>query len=349
MKSNLYFVLFLISILTSCSYDLDDKLKFEDSINTQDIILVDSDLFNHIKEIAKTEDNPNNSIACIDFQYPLTLFVFDEDLVYQSTEQLTSDQNFSEFLESLDLSYSISIAFPISSVLNSGEEFIINTKEELKDAIDNCLEEELIIECQNQLDTCLWKIGYSYGVDNPYLAGIFQESNGFATLNVRDSLFVGSWTPFVIENELHINISLNDTTAVGDFFNKDWKAEYIDENSIRLHFEDQILTLNQRCDPDFNVCGNFNFETCAMAEDPDLSEFILDDYSSCIFDTLELSDEFEIHYFESAEDAEMSNNPIVSNVVYSNVENNQPIYVKIEDLENGIQYYVVITLSVIDC
>ena len=77
---NIYkFSLFaLLLFLTSCSYDEDDKLSSVVDINTVEVIRSDSDLFDNIKDITNDEDRPEESIACVDFIYPLTLFVFDD-------------------------------------------------------------------------------------------------------------------------------------------------------------------------------------------------------------------------------------------------------------------------------
>ncbi|SDR91840.1 hypothetical protein SAMN04515667_0988 [Formosa sp. Hel1_31_208] len=342
-------ILLALLIITACAYDEDDNLNNTPNGEFMEIITTDSDLFKNLQDIASNDVRPDKSIACIDFIYPLTLFVFDNSNELLSSHLIIDDDQFSSFLEDLDLSLSISISFPITSTLSTGEEFIINTKEELKAAIDECLNEELVFECNQLIQSCIWKVGYSYNYSNDYLGGIFQESNGFTTLNVNDVLMSGSWSPFIIENELHINIGLNDTSEIGTFFNFDWKVEYLDENSFLLKNGDRELVLNQRCDPEFADCGNFVFEVCETEIGSGISEFILDDYTFCIFDTLELDEAFDINYYETQEEALNSTNAIISSDVFINSENNQSIFVRIDDDENDMQYVMVITLSSIDC
>lgn len=349
MKTKITLLFSLFVIVLSCSYDLDDSLSAKPNINSVEVIRSDSDLFDNLLEITNNEDRPDKSIACIDFIYPLTIFIFDNNDEYVSTNSVTSDTQFSTLLNDLEVEYSISVSFPITSTLLSGETFIVNTKEELKIAIDNCLEEELLLECTTVIQNCVSKVGYSYNYENTYLGGIFQESNGFTTLLVDDNLYSGSWSPLFIENELHINISLNNDSEVAEFFNFDWKVEFLDENSLLLTNEEREIVLNQRCDDDFTECGNFIFEECETEIDSGISEFILDDYSACIFDTLELDDEFQILYFETEEDATNLENPIISSEPYNNIEAEQTIYVKIIDAENDMEYTILITLSSIAC
>ncbi|MDG5490116.1 hypothetical protein [Psychroserpens sp. SPM9] len=337
-------------LITSCAYDQDDHLNQIPVLETHEAIAADSDLFENLKGIASHDERPDKSIVCIDFIYPLTLFVFDENTNYLYTSQLNNDQEFSSFLEAIDLNYTISMSFPITSTLDSGEAFTINNKEELKNAIDSCLSNELVYECGELIRHCVWKIGYSFEDSNPYLGSVFQEDDGFTTLAIDGDLLSGSWSPFTIENELHINININDTTAIADYFNRDWKATYIDANSLKLTHLDHELILNQRCDPNFSSCGNFNFEACETELNSGSAEFILNDYSFCIFDTLEFDDEdFNIVYFETEDDALSMSNPINSEAVFTTTEAHQTIYVLVKSIETNLDYYLSITLSAIQC
>ncbi|MAL23142.1 MAG: hypothetical protein CMP05_11610 [Xanthomarina sp.] len=343
--------LLLLIFTTSCSDDADDKIitNSDPKYNTVEIIEADSDLFQYLVEIATDEEQPELSIACINFIYPLTIYTFNETNEYISTSVIEDDTQFSTFLEAIDLTYSISISFPITSTLLSGDEVIINTKEELKDAIDYCLDEELILECSTLIQNCVLKVGYSYNYDNTYLGGIFIEEDGATNFTMDGILFNGSWTVFIIEHELHININLINADETGDFFNYDWKVEYIDGNSLLLTNENRELVLNQRCDANFEECSNFIFEECETQVDSGISEFILDDYTYCIFDTLELEDTFEISYYLTEDDAVNMINALASDIAFINTEDNQSIYVRIDDLENNIQYYAIITLASISC
>ncbi|WP_111682110.1 hypothetical protein [Winogradskyella tangerina] len=347
-------LLFLSALIlsVSCSKDLDDRLGLRQDYQEINAIPADSDLFDNLKEVASDSDNQNETIACIDFIYPITLFVFNENDEYQSTSTISDDDEFSNFLAPIPETYSISISFPIRSTLNTGEEFEINDKEELEESISNCLDIEMVGECEGLIRECLWKVGYSFEYDNPYLGNILQESDGFLTFNYGDDILPGSWTPFVIESELHININLIDTTAVGQFFNFDWKAEYIDQNSLRLFYEDKELILNQRCDLDFNICKDFKFESCETELDSGVAEFLLGEYSFCIFDTLDYDqeqDNLTITYYESEEDALLMTNPILPDEPYLTNEEIQIIYVRINDLESGEHFIVEIELIAESC
>lgn len=351
MKSSIFRLTLFLFVLTivSCAYDQDDNSGNNPNGELAEIIASDSDLFKNLQDITSDDVRPDKTIACIDFIYPLTIFVFDDTNEFESTNLILDDEQFSDILENLEIDYSISVSFPITSTLDTGEELIIENKEELKAAIDLCLNEELVFECNQLIQNCVWKIGYSYNFENPYLGGFFQESNGFTTLNLEGILLSGSWSPIIIENELHLNINLIDDTEITDFFNYDWIVEYIDENSLLLVNGDRELVLNQRCDPNFADCKNFVFEVCETELDSGISEHILDDYTFCIFDSLELDDTFEISYHETLEDVTDNLNAIPTEDVYVIEEETQSIYVRIYDEENDTIYTVEITLASISC
>jgi hypothetical protein len=345
-------LLSVVILFISCSKDLDDSLSVDKIFNEVNAISADSDLFNNLIEVSSNSDKPNETIACINFIYPITLFVFNENNEYQSTTTISNDDEFSNFLDPIVDTYSISISFPITSALSSGEELIIENKEELEESINNCLDVEMVGECVNLIRECLWKIGYSFEYDNLYLGNLLQETDGFLTMYTQNNIIAGSWTPFVIENELHININLIDTTDVGDYFNLDWKAEYIDDNSLRLSYEDKELILNQRCDPDFDTCSNFEFTACETELDSGFAEFILNDYEFCILDTLELDSEegnISISFYNSEDDAINMINAISPNEPYTNSEPSQIIYVRIENSNEDNIHFVEIILNATSC
>ncbi|MCB0743770.1 MAG: hypothetical protein KDC67_07700 [Ignavibacteriae bacterium] len=345
-------ILILVIFSISCSEDLDDNLKLNQDFEAQNAIPTDSELFENLKEITTDDARKDKSIECIDFLYPVTLFVFDDNNQYVETSTISNDDEFSDFLEPIKESYSISISFPITSVLYSGEELIIENKEMLEESINNCLHIEMVGECETLIRECLWKVGYSFDHNNPYLGDILQESDGFLTFNGEDNITIGSWTPFVIEDELHININLIDTTTLAEYFNLDWKAEYTDANSLRLFHEERELILNQRCDPDFAICGDFTFETCETEPESEIGEFMLSDYEFCILDTLELDVEdnnLSINFYTTEDNAINMVDAIVSDQLYTSVEGNQIIYVRINNLGHSEHYFVEIRLVAQSC
>lgn len=338
------FILLTLLFFQSC-YNNPVALEPEQKIQ------VNSELYNDLGQIIESTNSPNHEeLVCIDFIYPTTLHVFDENLVLINSVLIQNDQQFSDFLASLEETQSISISYPITTVLTSGVTFSINNNEELKEVIDQCKKDLDIIYCQNLIKRCLWKIGYTENADNSYLGGVFVEETGATLFTFNNDTYFGSWTVFYINDELHININLNTKTEIGDYFNFDWKVEYLDENSIKLTNQDRILRLDQFCDTNNSDCDNFNFTECELANNPKVAEFILDDYNDCIYKILRKeSSKNKIIYFETFNDASNSTNPITSSEVYLNTSNNQTIYVRIENIESGNYVIIEITIEAKTC
>ena len=78
MKLFKFSILALFISLSSCSYDQDDNLSATIDIDSVEVIPSNSDLYENIEGITNDETRPDESIACIDFIYPLTLFIFDD-------------------------------------------------------------------------------------------------------------------------------------------------------------------------------------------------------------------------------------------------------------------------------
>lgn len=209
---------------------------------------------------------------------------------------------------------------------------------------------ERIFECNQLLEDCIFKVGYSFNSENPYLGGSFVESNGLTTFTFDVEDHIGSWTALFIEDQLYININLiSENTEITDYFNHNWLVDYLDENSINLDNGERNLVLNQRCDQDFDLCVSFFFEVCENSPNSGVSDFILNEYTFCILDTLELDEEVIVSFHETQEDAENDANTIDGEQIYNNTENDQSIFVKIIDEENLSDYIVEIILISTSC
>ena len=346
MKNILKFlsIFILIAAINSC-----DDEPVDTTINAEDIIPVNSNLYNLLERVADDED-PEGEITCIEFIYPVTLYVFNEDLDLLNSEFITSDQQFSDLLGSLDPTYAISVSYPITTTLADGTTFSINTNEELKEAIDNCIRDEAIGQCQQLIKNCIWKVGYLEGTENTYLGGVFQEDNGATTFSFDNNVYFGSWNVLFIENQLHININLNDESQIGSDMNFDWEVQYLDEDSILLTNEDKSMLLHQYCDTDYALCNNLKFEACELENSPGIAELILDDYTYCIQTILQIeAEDTSVTYFETYDDANSEVNPISSDQLYYNITPIQLIFVRIENIEDGTFYIIDIEITITSC
>ena len=146
MKKTLILIVAIIGVLTS---SCENEPIGDAVVDLNNIIEVNSELYGMLQGIAA---EPGTGITCIDFRYAFTLFIFDEELEIVDAEIIHNDREFSEFLGSLPPELSISLSYPITSTLANGETFEITNNEELKMAIDQCIQDEQLGYCNGLLE-----------------------------------------------------------------------------------------------------------------------------------------------------------------------------------------------------
>jgi hypothetical protein len=356
MKSlkSILFIFISILFITSCDNEQVGNRT------PKDLIEVDSDLYVQLRAISNTSEGVG-TISCIEFIYPVTIFTYDANGGIVGSTLILDNSQFSNFLDQLPVTHSISISYPITATLSDGTELLIETNDELKESIDNCVDEEeqIIGECEGLIKQCIWKVGYSQTSTNNYLGASFLEENG-ATFFAYDTISAfGSWSGLVIENELYLNIALNSTQEVEDQFNRNWKVEYLENSSIRLFDEDNEaedtedideVILRQYCDTPTDECFDFNFTSCEDPATPGFAEIILEDYSNCIYQILREDEELtDLTFYSSTEDAENDLNPIASDVPFVNTETTENYVVKVFNAEDETFYLIEISVTVESC
>lgn len=307
---------------------------------------VDSELYNLISRIATlTED----SIDCIDFNYSFLLFIFDENMVFHEVISIADNEQFSNFLSDLPDSYSISLSYPITGTLSSGELIDINNNQELKEAIDACVKEEYQEYCNNTLGDCVWEVKPVVGFPNEYEGAVFKiNDQAIAEFHLDNVIYFGTWTTLYIGEELHLNININQDALIADTWNFDWLVLSLSDDTIKLAANETISLLEKNCTID---CSIGRYQVCEIATYPGFAEFSLEDYLICdvIPYTHDSVSPLLFTFYETEEDAIDRINPI-SNTAYLNMENPQTIYVRIEYIETGeILGFSEITIEAIFC
>ncbi len=351
----------LISFLiVSCNNeDVDDFLQ----ITEADLIAEGSDLFSLISQV--TDDDPNDGeITCIDFIYAFTVVVYSDDIDLEYSEIVSNDQEFSDLLGSIEEGQYVGISFPIRSTLDDGTTFEVNDKDELKEAIDACKEEEqqeIIGTCTNLLLECVWEVQIPDDVIfSTYTDAVFDVNNdGTVAFYYRGDLYEGTWIVYFIEDQLHININLDDDGDVGLDWNFDWKTVIVDNATMNIRVdEDTRFVLKKECEEE-NYCTTLDFEVCELEENPGVAEYVLQDYEACIIiiaapqpelDAMgELPDaiEWELTFYTTQEDADTGVNPIAADVPLTT--DTQEIYVRITDPLTQEFYTTVITFTAVTC
>lgn len=342
MKILKYFLIVLLfPILNSC--EIEPVGKADSSL----AIKVNSELYNLLERAAGNDFEIG--ITCIDFHYPFTLVIYDEDMDVFAYQIIHDDIEFSQFLGSLEEGKSISLSYPISSVLESGETYSINNNEELKEALDKCIDAEILATYSRILteNSCNWKILHLDGPNSEYEDAYFEvRTSGNAGLYFQDESYAGTWITYFIENELHLNIFITGDEQVSNVWNFDWKVVSFDDESMVLKNGINTFQLLKRC---LEPCIGFVFEECEFS--PGIAVFDLDSYFDCFLPYSGITDPSSVSwkYYKTFEDMESGINPI-ADLIYENTMNPEVIYVRFDDINTGEFITVVpLILKAINC
>lgn len=344
------FFLFIGIFTFSCS-DLDDNEELG-TVAIENIIQKESELFGLIERVAETEDE--DEITCIKFLYSFTMLEFDSDLMVVNQYVVSSDLDFSAILENIPDGNSIGINFPIQSILESGEEFLIQNKDELKQAIDDCIDlqqEEILGECNLIFQECVWIVSHDDETEDTYENAVFDVADdGTFQFYNNGELHEGTWIFYFIEDELHVNITIETPGITADDWNLDWKV--LSYSSELMQFENNgvSFTLTNECEEE-NYCTQLIFSECENADGSQISEFIFENYIPCILqieDLEALTDDDSIAFYETQLDADAETNPL-SQISYQNTMPAQTIYVRVNYGVSGEFFIIPITIISTAC
>ena len=352
---SVYFILFIsIITFTSCeNEDFDDNIRVENPAN---LIAQNTDLYGFIDGIVNDDPFLEEAI-CIDFVYPFTVSIYDELGTQISSFVVGGDNSFSAALARIEEGQLLGMSFPISATLEDGSTFEVNDKEELKASLDACIdsyEETIIGSGESLFLQCVWEVQIPDGAEsNTYVNEVFDVSGvGEVDFFYRGIEYDGNWIMYFIENELHLNINLNDTTQVGTDWNFDWKLELVDNGVMRI-FEtasEQEFLLMKECD-EANYCKTLEFESCELTGMPGTAEFILEEYIPCIEIIAAPQEEttFVYSFFNDPTDAQTNENSINPSLPYTNTTNPEVLFVRIEDPAFNTYEVVEISLVAKEC
>lgn len=332
------------SLIYNCSKDYNDDITPYTGTN---IIEASSELSNNLRDIT------NGEISCIEFVYPFNIITYDNYGFEVSVNTVTSNDNFSSLITNLLEDHTLSISFPINGINAEEEEFSINNNEELLVAIRECVQEEIISNCNSSIRECVWEVKYINTEDDeesPFDYSIFRTTDDYLLQYYHEgNTYRGSWIFYYIEDVLHMNINLdgNDNNIIENNWNHDWEVIYYDGDLFEIKRGDIILILDRTCPP----CGEeLNYRSCDLQNLPGIGEFTLAAFSECIYNSAEITNtqNHNLSFYETFEDADTDINRITSNN-YINSTNSQILFIRIENITT-LQYQIVeITLEAIEC
>lgn len=251
LVSSLFCLVLLLGI-HSCT-DKDDNLSVA---RPQDVITKDSEMFTLLERITTETDDPLEDIVCIDFVYPLEVKLYNNELIETSSVILSDDAHFSAFLGMISPTQALSISYPIETTLNDGSLFSVANNTELKIAIDNCSQEDIIGYCNGIFTSeggsgedvdCVWEVIYEEGKDNAYAGGTFLiHPDNSLIFNYNGIDYPGNWIFLFVDNQLHLNINLEGTSEAAAYWNIDRHAS-IFNGRIQIVNNPNPVVLERSC------------------------------------------------------------------------------------------------------
>lgn len=195
------------------------------------------------------ENSDDDDIECIDFQYPITASIFNENNDLIDTIVINNDYDMYEFIEDLDDYAAVTISFPITVILADGTTVTINNIAELQsvieDADDSCDEDDdndyNDDDCDNcttnDLETILancadWVVDElelnDVHLEDQYNGYVFNfASDGTITVTENSNTITGTWSASGSGNNIDFVI---DIPSLPDF-NGTWNLHEIEQES----------------------------------------------------------------------------------------------------------------------
>ena len=220
---------------------------------TQSIIKNEAELEAIIDQC--TENGDHDDIECIDFEYPLTLSVYDTDTQLSKTVTINKDEELYEFFDALKKSELVGFKFPITVVLPGNVKITIQNNIELEDVIEStigkCDEDDDNDYNDDDIDDSAlmaalvngtWKIKSYVDVSDlttKFTNYIFTFNvDGSAVANDATASVNGNWKTYG-DNGLELDLDFADDTLL-DELNEDWEIVEFTPDIIKLKHVDNV-------------------------------------------------------------------------------------------------------------
>jgi len=201
------------------------------------------------------ENEVDDDIECIDFQYPLTALIYNEDEELIDSVVINSDEELYDFLDDLDGDVIVTFDFPITVILWDGTTLQINNFDDLEDVIeevadacdeddDNDPNDDDCEDCDTEevadfiTDCPIWTVDKlerdDEDLEDQYQGYDFEFLEDGSIIVTSDSdTFEGSWSLDGDGNNITMEIDIDGL----DDFNDAWNLHEIEDEDGELKFD----------------------------------------------------------------------------------------------------------------
>ena len=316
------------------------------------------------------ENEDDDDIECIDFQYPFTISIYDSNFQVIQTLEVNSDDELYYFIEELEGGVLASINFPINMVLANGDVIEVNNNTELEAAIlaaeDDCDEDD--DNDHNDDDECDTNLNdiEDFLYECPIEASIYDANDDIIDINQLEFVQnnevivngtpavteVGSWT--LEETSIGYILSISGLNTF-DLIDGDWTLISCEDDNL-IFTQDSGLGIRTMV---FEMNCNNNTEPLGCLESNDIEMCDEDNDGFEVFNLYEglseiggctINNPVSVSFHTSLVDADSNTNPIASATSFTNTSSPQTIYVRIEVLNNPSEFEILeIGLFLEDC
>ena len=305
------------------------------------------------------ENEADDDIECIDFQYPIVFSIYNTDFQVTEVVTIADDQGLYLFLESLQGPILASLNFPVTMVLANGNTIEVNSNQELEIAINdadgNCDEDDdydytddnncTETAVTEALVACQWNI-VNYNSSNDLIIWDIQfQTNNIFVFTDGNVTSEGQWvlseTSDGVILELYNLVNGNENIQV---IAGGWLLIECDDDRFELVNGQDSMVMEQNCNPSsgnpFECFEDITYTVCDNDDILDLfTAFDIDAiYQDCV------QNDIILYYHNTYADAEASINPLAS--PYTNMTNPDVLYARVE-LANDPNTFQIFTVTII--
>lgn len=222
------------------------------------------------------ENENDDDIECIDFQYPITASIFNENNDLISTITINNDNDMYDFIEDLDEFAAVTINFPLSVIFADGTTQTINSIQELANAIemaddscdeddDNDFDDDDCENCTtNDLDMIFadcseWWVDKlernDDDLEDNYVGYVFAFNNdGTILVTQGANTYNGTWVASGAGNNISVVINV---TGLADF-NDNWNLHEIQQEPGEVKVDLRIGEDRLRFESDCSSNGSID-------------------------------------------------------------------------------------------
>lgn len=195
------------------------------------------------------ENENDDDIECIDFQYPISASIFNSNNELLQTFTIDNDNELYNFIEDIDDNDLVTINFPITLILFDGTTLVVNNLNELENAIDtydeicdedddydyndddcnNCSPAQLtdiLVNCSDWIVDKLERNDNDYDdIYEGYLFNFFAD--GTISVSWASTLIYGTWFTNGTGNDIMVDINIPGLP----YCNLNWRLHEIEQYS----------------------------------------------------------------------------------------------------------------------